>query len=76
MISYLNSVTPITYVSLSFWPVSASMVNFKVEGGQRGLIDLRASPQVKTDSSGARMIRKATAAAPDRDRRPLSSWSC
>ena len=53
MTSYLNSVTPITYVGMSFWPVSALMVNFKVEGeGQRGHVDLHASPQVKTANIG------------------------
>ena len=49
MTSYLHSVTPITYVGMPFWPVNASMFNLKGGGGgQRGHVDLRASPQVKT----------------------------
>ena len=49
MTSDLNSLTLITYVGLSFWLVNASTFNLKGEGeGQRGHVDLRASPQVKT----------------------------
>ena len=51
MTSYLHSVTPITYVGMPFWPVNASMFNLKGGGGQRGHVDLRASPQVKSTSS-------------------------
>ena len=49
MTSDLNSLTSITYVGMSFWLVNATKFNFTVEeGGQRGHVDLRASPQVKT----------------------------
>ena len=48
MTSNLNSVTPITYVDMSLWLLEASVSLLKGwGGGQLGLIDLRASPQVK-----------------------------
>ena len=46
MTSALNSVTSITYVAMTFWPVNASMSYLKGGEGQRGHVDLRASPQV------------------------------
>ena len=53
MNSDLNSVTSIIYVAMSFWLLKASMHLMKGEV-QRGLIDLRASPQVKIQAQTMR----------------------